>query len=142
MKTQRGFTLIELMVAVAIVGILSAIAWPSYNSYIMRGKIPDATSNLASKRVLMEQYFQDNHTYVGGPACNADSTSSKYFTFSCPLAATATDYVIQAAGTGTMAGFTYTIDQDNNMQTTAAPSGWAAPSMPANCWITKNGGAC
>ena len=117
-----GFTMIELMITVAVIAILAAIAVPSYSNYVKRGKIPDATSNLASKRVLMEQFFQDNHTYVAGPACNNDTTSSKYFSFSCPVAATATAYTIVATGTGTMAGFTYNIDQNNNMQTTAAPA--------------------
>jgi type IV pilus assembly protein PilE len=143
MKSQNGFTLVELMIVVVIVSILAAIAMPAYNNYTIRGKIPDATSNLAAKRVQMEQYFQDNHTYVGAPACNNDTTSSQYFTFSCdPALLTATTYTIQAAGSGAMTGFTYTIDQDNAKQTTAAPSGWAAASMPTNCWITKQGGAC
>lgn len=142
MKPQNGFTLVELMITVVIVSILAAIALPAYNNYTIRGKIPDATSNLAAKRVQMEQYFQDNHTYVGATACNSDTTSSRYFTFSCPAAATVSTYTIQAAGTGAMTGFTYTIDQNNAKQTTAAPSGWAADTMPASCWITKQGGAC
>jgi len=41
-----------------------------------------------------------------------------------------------------MTGFTYTIDQQNTRQTTAAPTGWAASAMPASCWITKKGGVC
>lgn len=146
MKSQNGFTLVELMIVVVIVSILAAIAMPAYTNYTIRGKIPDATSNLAAKRVQMEQYFQDNHTYNGvtpPTACNNDTTSSQYFTFSCAAGTlTATTYTIQAVGSGAMTGFTYTIDQDNNKQTTAAPSGWAAASMPTNCWITKQGGAC
>ena len=141
MKLQEGFTLVELMIVVAIVGILAIVAVPGYTNYTMRGKIPQATSTLAAKRVQMEQFFQDNRTYVAGTACNNDTTSSQYFTFSC-TGVTATAYTIQAVGTGSMAGFTYTIDQNNTKQTTAAPSGWAAAAMPTNCWITKQGGAC
>ena len=63
---------------------------PAYTDYVVRGKIPEATSNLATKRVQMEQFFQDNLTYAGAPACNTDSSASQYFTFSCSAAATAT----------------------------------------------------
>ena len=142
MKAQNGFTLIELMIVVVIVGILAKVAFPAYTSYVIRGKIPQATSTLASKRVQMEQYYQDNRTYVNAPACNNDTTSSQYFTFSCSVAGTATAYTLQAAGTSSMSGFTYTIDQSNTKQTTAAPTDWAAAAMPTSCWITKQGGAC
>lgn len=145
---QRGFSLIELMVVVVIAGILAAIALPNYSNYVTRGKIPDATSGLAAKRVQMEQYFQDNHTYVAAPACNNDTTSSKYFTFSCPAATlTATSYIIQAAGGNgadqSMAGFTYTIDQSNTKSSAiAAPANASWIANSATCWITKTGGSC
>lgn len=135
---SAGFTLIELMIVVAVVGILAAIAMPAYTDYVVRGKIPEATSNLATKRVQMEQFFQDNLTYASAPACTQDTTSSPYFTFSCS-AATATAFSLQAVGTGTMAGFTFTVDQSNAKATTAVPSGWATN---AACWVTKKGGAC
>lgn len=134
----RGFTLIELMIVVAIIGILASVALPSYNDYVTRGRIPDATSNLAAKRVQLEQFFQDNRTYVGATACNADSATSQYFDFSC-TAQTATTYTLQAAGKSSMAGFTYTINQDNAKATTAVPAGW---TTNATCWVTKKGGAC
>ncbi|MDO8464627.1 MAG: type IV pilin protein [Gallionella sp.] len=146
MKMQQGFTLVELMIVVVIVGILSVVALPAYSNYVIRGKIPDATSNLANKRVKMEQFFQDNRTYLAGPACNADTATSQYFDFTCATApgvvATTTVYTIAAIGKGSMAGFTYTIDQSNTKQTTAAPTGWSASTMPTNCWITKQDGQC
>lgn len=138
MKTQNGFTLIELMIVVAIVAILGALAMPAYNDYIVRGKVPDATSILATKRVQMEQFFQDSRTYVGAPACTADTASSQYFNFSCAVQ-TATAYTLQAVGKGTMTGFTYTITESNVKATTAVPAGWTAN---ATCWVTKKGGGC
>jgi type IV pilus assembly protein PilE len=137
----RGFTLIELMIVVAVVAILAAIALPSYTDYVTRSRIPDATSNLSAKRVQMEQWFQDNHTYAGFANCAAtDTTSSSYFDFSCSVVGTATVFTLQATGKGPMAGFTYTIDQSNTKQTTSVPAGWSLPAD--NCWVTSKGGAC
>jgi type IV pilus assembly protein PilE len=136
---QSGFTLVEMMAVVAIIAILSSLALPAYRDNVMRGKIPEATAHLSLKRVQMEQFFQDNRTYVGAPACNADAATSQYFNFSCPVQ-TATTFTLQAVGKGDMAGFTYTIDQSGAKATTAVPAGWGAPA--ATCWIAKKGGSC
>lgn len=130
------------MIVVAIIGILSMIAMPSYQEYVIRGRIPDATSNLATKSVLMEQFFQDNRTYaVGGatpPPCAVDASTSKYFDFSCDGLG-ANVYVLKAVGKGAMTGFTYTINQQSGKATTAVPSGWTAQ---VSCWVTKKDGTC
>lgn len=151
MKTQHGFTLMELMITLVVIAILTAVALPSYTSYVTRGKIPDATSNLSTKRAQMEQWFQDNQTYlanaagVSPPACPAstDTAASQNFDFSCT--ATATTFLLTATGKGAMAGFQYTIDQNNvkqsNITSPPAPSGWI-PATPNNCWVTKTGGTC
>lgn len=136
-----GFTLIEVIVTVAIVGILAAIALPSYATFVTRGRIPEATGPLAAKRVEMEQYFQDNRTYVGAAACNSDTSTSRYFTFSCSGSPTATAFTLQAVGVGATVGFAYTINQAGDKATTSVPSGWSLPS-PNNCWVTNKGGAC
>jgi len=138
MKKQTGFTLIEVMITVAIIGILAAVALPAYNEYVIRGRIPDATANLATKRVQLEQYFQDNRTYVGAPACNADSAASKYFDFSCS-ASDATSYTLQAVGKAGMTGFSYTLNQSNAKATPAVPAGWTGS---ASCWVVRKSGDC
>ena len=150
MKTQNGFSLVELMIVVVVMGILMAIALPNYSDYVIRGKIPDATSALSTKRVQMEQYFQDNRTYVAAPACNADTTTSQFFNFSCSVAGTATNFTLQAAGKTSMTGFTYSLDESGNKSTTIvapAPTRWLAtsPTPPATtggCWVTNTGGSC
>jgi type IV pilus assembly protein PilE len=138
---DAGFTLLELMIAVAVVGILSAVALPTYRNYIIRGRIPEATSTLASKRVQMEQFFQDNRAYIVGgvnaPPCASDTISSRYFTFSCSAVA-ADSYTLQAAGTGGMTGFTFTVNDLGQQATTAVPSGWTIPNP--QCWVTSKGG--
>lgn len=141
MKASRGFTLIELMIAVMIVGILVGIAIPAYTGYVQRSKITEATSNLAKLRANMEQWYQDNRTYLNGAACGAAmpaSTEVKSFSFSC--AASANAYTITATGTGGMSGFSYAIDQSNNKMTASLPADWGVP--PATCWATNKGGVC
>lgn len=150
----KGFTLIELMITVAIIGILAAIALPSYNDYVLRSKIPEATSALAAKQVQMEQYFQDNRSYLNAAGlCGlpVDNTVYNSFTFSCDQpaspAATATTYTITATGIAgrTMAAFSYTINQTGaktTVFTAAAPAGWGPASPINNCWVTSKGGVC
>jgi len=142
---QAGFTLIEVMVTVAIVAILAAVAIPAYSDYVKSGRIPQATNNLASMRAKLEQYFQDNRTYVG--ACAAGTIAAlppaDDFTYSCPTL-TATTYVVKAVGSGVMADFIYTIDESNNKKTIGLPNGWGAATeaSPITCWVRKKGGAC
>lgn len=138
MKSSSGFTLIEVMVTVAIVSILAAVAAPVYTDYVTRGRIPEATKELGARRVQAEQFFQDNRTYVGAnPACVSDSTG-RSFNFSCS-AQTATAYTIQAVGKGTMAGFTYTIDETGTRSSTATATGWTGSTT---CWVIAKGGTC
>lgn len=134
---SKGFSLIELMITVAIIGILASIAVPAYSDYVLRGYVVDANNTLSAVRARLEQHFQDNRTYttVGAftsPCASIASTGK--FTFACSTL-TATTYTITATGTGPAAGFTYTIDQAG-IRSTASPWGSGA------CWITKKGGTC
>ena len=141
MRSHRGFTLIELMIAVAIVAILASLALPSYTEYVRRGKVTEAITQLSAMRVKMEQYFQDRRTYVG--ACAALTVAplpdAKNFTFTCPTL-TPTGYVVQAAGVGSVNGFTYTIDEANRRSSSFTSStGW---TNNATCWAIRKDGSC
>lgn len=152
-KPVQGFTLIELMIVVAIVGILAAVAVPAYRDYVTRGKIQTATAALSEMRVKLEQYFQDRRTYIG--ACAAGTVAplpggdaAKIFAFDCPaLTLTATTFTVTATGIPAqgMGGFVYSITETNAKATTitagsaAANNGWTGN---ATCWVTKKGGQC
>jgi len=148
----EGFTLIEVMVAVAIVAILAAVALPVYSSYVIRGKLVAGTNSLAALRAQMEQYYQDNRQYTSVSSsivapCLAATTASTSNTFvvGCTAASsvlTATTYVLTATGTGPTDGAVYTVDQYDNMATLGLPKSWG--DLPANhaCWLMRKGDSC
>jgi type IV pilus assembly protein PilE len=113
-KKVAGFTLIELMITVAIVGILAAVALPSYNEYIRRGKRAEARAEVLRADGWMERYFTENNRYSNNVANNANSVFATRFgtvpasgtaNYTVTLnAVTATTYTITAAPTGSMTG--------------------------------------
>lgn len=142
MKRECGFSLVELLVVVAIVGILSAIAVPQYRDYVTRGKLTEATATLSEHRVRMEQYFQDNRTYLGACAANtiAPLPTGRYFTYTCPTL-NATEFTIVATGIPTQGtgDFIFTLNQANARATTGAPTDW---TTNPGCWVTNKAGGC
>ena len=143
MRSATGFTLIEVMITVAIVAILAAVAIPSYTDYITRSKIQEATTSLLSMRTKLEQFYQDQRTFSG--ACAPGTVAPKpaglkYFTIDCPTLNN-TQYLVTATGIAgsDMALFSFTIDQGNNRLTTNVPPGWTAP---ASCWVMRKNGTC
>lgn len=131
MKIQKGFTLVELMIVVVVISILAAVGIPSYRDYVTRGKLVEGTSTLSDARIKMEQYFQDNRTYVGG-TCPA---ATENFTYACSNLTSST-YVVTAAGKGNLSDFSYTINQAN-AKSSATPWG-----NGATCWIMRSGDSC
>lgn len=144
-RMARGLTLIELMVALTIVGILAGIAYPNYRDYVMRGHLADASTGLATVRAQMERHFQDNRSYatVGSftTPCQAPLASRKFgeFTVACVGTPTATTFTLSATGAGPASGFTFTINQADARATTAAPSGW--PTCTTQ-WMLKRSATC
>lgn len=150
LRRPAGFTLIEVMITVAIIGILAAVAYPSYRDYIVRGALVDATNGLSSVRAQMERHFLDNRTYatINGfttpcRAVDAGGTDAPRrfgaFVVSCPADPTAAGFTLRAQGTGSVSAFTYTINQADVRATTAAATGYATCTT---AWITKKSQAC
>lgn len=136
-KDEKGFTLIEMMIAVAIVGILSVVAFSAYNKYIYNSKFIEATSVLTNVKNKAEQYFQDNNSYTN--LCSASSitsaiSSTNNFSYTC--VSNSDTFTFSANGTKTMSGFTFTINQNSEKKTTAVKSGYNA----GNCWIKDDTG--
>ncbi len=106
---NAGFTLIELMIAVAIVGILSAIAYPSYTSYVQRAARGEAKGELTELSQFMERTYTENGTYTPGginpalPYIQSPKTGTAKYAMSISASGTNT-YTLQAHPVGTMAG--------------------------------------
>lgn len=145
-----GFTLIEVMIVVVIVGILAAIALPSYGDYVIRSKLLDAHTKLGDLRVQMEKYFMDNRTYLNASgACGITATAmatanadpARSFDFDCPAgSASATTYTLTATGRAAsgMSSFSFSVNQANT-KTSSGPGGWGTAT---NCWLVRKGAGC
>lgn len=139
---MAGFSLMELMVTVVIIGILAAAAMPAYADYVKRGRIPAATAALSELRAKMEQHFQDNRSYTGACAAGALAEPPKNladFDIACEIEKDGNSFNLRAEGKGKMNGFIYRIDEKNARSTTAVPKGWTTSN---DCWVTNKSGKC
>jgi type IV pilus assembly protein PilA len=99
MKNQQGFTLIELMIVIAIIGILAAIAIPQFSAYRTRSFNSAATSDLRNAATAQEAYFVDNQQYTATEATLTGATYGLYLSENVDFditAATTSGYSMEA----------------------------------------------
>ncbi len=141
MGNHKGFTLIELMIALAIVGILAAIGYPSYQDSVQKSRRADCEGALIGFSGAMERYFTTNNFYTGAALAGADTGAPTIYPTQCPIdggnpsynltiqAASATQYTLQAAPINGQA-----TDTCGTLTLTQANVKTASGGTVANCW--------
>ena len=148
-RHTAGFTLIELMVTVAIVGILASIGYPAYTDYVRRGQVQEAFAAMSDYQIKLETYFQDFRSYgttASGNCANDTNapawktfvpTNAKYFSYGCKVGTTTDTFVLTAPGIGGgVIGSVYTVD-NNRAQRTTKFKGTTYTAPGKNCWLLK-----
>ncbi len=142
---SKGFTLIELMIVVVIVGILASVALPAYQDYVRRSAIQEGLATLADVRIKLEQFYQNNRNY-GSAACGNDGVAQRVtwantdnFSYGCNLDVDKQGYLLTATGiaSGSARGHEYELDQGN----ARATKKFKGDSATKSCWLVR-GGEC
>lgn len=104
-KNQQGFTLVELMIVIVIIGILTAIAYPSYQDSVRKARRNDAQAAMLELANFMERKFTENNKYntlSASATITASGITTDYYTFTLPTFTTTT-FTINGAPQGSQA---------------------------------------
>jgi type IV pilus assembly protein PilE len=126
---NKGFTLMELAIVIAIVGILAAIAYPTYTSSVQKGRCADAIDSLLSLSGRMEEFYMNDDTYANATVVNTTS-SEGWYTMAIDNA-DAFIYTISATPVDT-SQMTLTLDSLGQKGETSGAA--AGPSSAVSCW--------
>ncbi|WP_363797861.1 type IV pilin protein [Lysobacter firmicutimachus] len=135
-RLSRGFTLIELMVVVAVLAIIVGIAVPTYQDSVRKSRRGQAKADLAEAAQAMERYYTINNTYVGAnlstlfsnpPQSPKDGTAQ--YAISFDGAVTATSFRLQAVPSATTGQ-----SKDKCGTMTLSNTGVKGPATPEECW--------
>lgn len=133
-RRSSGFTLIELMVVVAIIGILAGIAYPSYTEYVIKGKRSDAKAALLQVQIAQEKYRANNISYGTLAQIGISATSPDGYYTIAVAGNTATSYTATATPLTPFADTTcgtFAIDKDG---TTTSASVQTTSAKVTECW--------
>ena len=140
MKKQQGFTLIELMIVVAIIGILAAIAIPAYQDYTIRAQVSEGLNLAGGAKAAVTEFYQDRGAWPAdnseaGLATNPSSINGKYVSsVSVAASVISVTYGVDAHATINGSGITLTaVDATGSVTWTCAGNGIADKHLPAAC---------
>jgi type IV pilus assembly protein PilE len=131
MKTAKGFTLIEVMIVLALIGILSAIAFPNYQEYIKKGQRSRATADLLVANQWMERYYSENLRYTTTLGGTTNTEFTTRFAIGSPLDG--------ASAATKLYDITLTAVADRTFTIRLAPTGGMAGDKCGNYSITNTG---